>query len=181
MPSKTLHHKIESLSRFIESNGEAFAREYGEYFQKEVKEFERKLEAVKHEIQLSLLVEKSGKGEPLSGTKIDFSTRSHRESESGTINENKRIEQDSKFLEDLRHPSAKKLSDMGVNYKPTIRHRMLSGESNILKSPKIDQVMSQVDSNRISHNNRSPASPNVHIKILDSSEPMRVKSKELFG
>ena len=50
VPSKTLHHKIESMSRFVESSGETFAREYGEYFQNEVKEFEKKLEEAKNEI-----------------------------------------------------------------------------------------------------------------------------------
>ena len=50
VPSKTLHHKIESMSRFAESNGETFAREYGEYFYNEVKEFDKKLEIAKNEV-----------------------------------------------------------------------------------------------------------------------------------
>ena len=75
------------MSSFIESRGEVFAREYGEYFQEHYKAFEEKLEEIKKEIHLSSLVEKTGKGEPLSATRIELSSKSQKESENVASND----------------------------------------------------------------------------------------------
>ena len=53
VPSSTMYHKLPSMSRFVESNADEYAREYGEYFQEEFKKFEKNLECLKKEIQMN--------------------------------------------------------------------------------------------------------------------------------
>lgn len=52
------HHKLRSLDDFLNSRFDHYAREYGEFFQKEITRFEEKLESLKREIQLNSLAEK---------------------------------------------------------------------------------------------------------------------------
>ena len=61
-----MYHKIASMSRFCESHADEYAREYGEYFQNEYKKFEKDLDTLKREIQMSELMSKTGMAEPLS-------------------------------------------------------------------------------------------------------------------
>ena len=50
VPPDNMYHKIPSMSRFVESNADEYAREYGEYFQNEYKQFEKSLDTLKKEI-----------------------------------------------------------------------------------------------------------------------------------
>jgi len=44
------HHKLRSLDDFLNSKFDHYAKEYGEFFQKEITRFEEKLESLKREI-----------------------------------------------------------------------------------------------------------------------------------
>lgn len=58
VPPNNQYHMITSLNEFISNRFDFYAREYGEFFQIEIKKFEERLEALKREIQLNTLAEK---------------------------------------------------------------------------------------------------------------------------
>ena len=46
-----------------------------------------------------------------------------------------------KILEELRYPAIGKMNKMGINYTPSMRYKIHSRESNILKSPELELVL----------------------------------------
>ena len=56
------------------------------------------------------------------------------------------------------------MSKMGINYTPSMRYKIHSRESNILKNPELELVLAQVDSNLQSLRSKSPMA---HSKTQD--------------
>ena len=90
---------------------------------------------IKKEVQLSILVEKNGKGEPLPGAKTDG------EDEEEDEERNKEKNEEEQILEQLRYPAIGKLNQMGIRYRPSLRYKIHSREANILKNPDLELVL----------------------------------------
>ena len=56
------------------------------------------------------------------------------------------------------------MNRMGINYTPSMRYKIHSRESNILKNPELELVLAQVDSNLNSLRSKSPMA---HSKTQD--------------
>ena len=53
VPSKNKNHRIASINQFLNSVFDNYAREYGEFFQDQVKMFDEQFEGIKREIYLN--------------------------------------------------------------------------------------------------------------------------------
>ena len=53
VPSKNKNHRIASINQFLNSVFDNYAREYGEFFQDQVKMFDEQFESIKREIYLN--------------------------------------------------------------------------------------------------------------------------------
>ena len=128
VPPNKIHHSLPGIDLYLRNVFDFYAKQYGEYFQDQVSQFDEKLELAKREIQL-ISKEKNMQNSMNVTilTAVGTTSSEQKDEVYNKFDAEKRLE---KEFEMKKFPSLAALKLMGVkNFKPSIKHQILSNPS----------------------------------------------------